>query len=238
MTESTPPTPWWAEHFLECGGEGYAHGQWSATNSFGARPAVLVIDATRAFTGFEGQTLKESTAQYPTACGPAAWTAMPHLQRVIELANLSRWPVIYTKALAGGARVYGGTVKSEDSGLGSPMELPGAQEFPPAIAPAEDALVLTKPKASAFFDTALLSYLIRHGVDTIIVTGATTSGCVRASVVDAHSRGYPTYVVEEAVFDRSRLSHAVNLFEMDAKYADVVTVDDLTTLATSSRERR
>ena len=87
--------------------------------------------------------------------------------------------------------------------------------------------MFAKPKASAFFDTALVSYLIRRGVDSLVVTGATTSGCVRATVVDGHSHGYPTFVVEDACFDRSRLSHGVNLFEMNAKYADVVTASEL-----------
>lgn len=229
MTE-TPSTPWWVELFATHDG-GYNMSHWSVQNTLGERPALLVIDVVRSFTGDEGQTLEEATAAYPTACGPNAWTAMPHLRRVIDLAEAHGWPVVYTTALPGGAPVFGGTVKAESGPLGSPMDLPGAQDIPDAIKPSAEALVFAKPKASAFFDTALLSYLIRRGVDSIVVAGATTSGCVRATVIDSHSNGYPTFVAEEAVFDRSRLSHGVNLFEMNAKYADVVTVDTLEQLA-------
>ena len=233
MTDTTSTTPWWAEFFSAHDGEGYNMNHWAVQNELGSRPAVLVIDVVRSFTGDEGQTLAEATAAFPTACGPHAWTAMPHIREVIDLAASKKWPVVYTTALPGGAPLFGGTVKAELSALGSPMDLPGAQDVPDQIRPSIEALVFAKPKASAFFNTALLSFLIRRGVDSLIVTGATTSGCVRATVIDAHSNGYPTFVVEDAVFDRSRLSHGVNLFEMNAKYADVLTFEQLEHLATT-----
>lgn len=223
-------TTWWAELFT-AHGDSYNPRHWSKRNTFGRRPAVLVIDVVRSFTGDEGQTFEEATEAYPTACGPTAWAAMPHLRSVIDLADAHRWPVVYTTALPGGARPFGGPVKGERGPLGSPMDRPGAQDIPDTIEPSPEAVVIPKTKASAFFETPLLSYLIRRGVDSVIVTGATTSGCVRATVIDSHSHGYPTFVVEEAVFDRSRLSHGVNLFEMNAKYADVIGVDRLRELA-------
>ncbi|WP_459548626.1 isochorismatase family protein [Nocardia sp. X0981] len=227
MADDFTSTPWWVQLFEDFDDTGYHQRHWSAKNTLGKCPAVLVIDVVRSFTGDKGQTVDEAVAAFPTACGPSAWEAMPNLKRVIDHAERSGWPTVYTTALPGGASAYGGTVKSESSGLGSPMDLPRAQEIPVDIAPSDKALVFAKPKASAFFDTALLSFLIRRGVDSVIVVGATTSGCVRATVIDSHSRGYPTFVVEDAVFDRSRLSHGVNLFEMNAKYADVLTADQL-----------
>lgn len=229
MTETPLDTPWWIELFTTHDG-GYDLKHWSVQNELGRKPALLVIDVVRAFTGDEDQTLEEATADYPTACGPNAWAAMPYLKEVIDLAGKNGWPVVYTTALPGGAPLFGGTVKAESGPLGSAMDDPDSQEIPDAIKPAADALVVAKPKASAFFDTPLLSYLIRRGVDSIVVTGATTSGCVRATVIDAHSHGYPTFVAEDAVFDRSRLSHGVNLFEMNAKYADVVPTSRLVAL--------
>jgi nicotinamidase-related amidase len=234
MTDPRPGVPWWAALFAEHDG-GYNMKHWAARNTLGSRPALLVIDVVRSFTGDEGQTLEEATAAYPTACGPQAWEAMPHLKRAVGIAEAHGWPVVHTTALPGGAPLFGGTVKAEAGPMGSPMDLEGAQEIPDAIKPGAGALVFAKPKASAFFDTALLSFLIRRGVDSVVVTGATTSGCVRATVIDSHSHGYPTFVVEEAVFDRSRLSHGVNLFEMNAKYADVVGVDRLEELAARTR---
>ena len=92
----------------------------------------------------------------------------------------------------------------------------------PEIAPLETEYVVEKAKASAFFGTPLTSYFQRHGIDTLIVCGTSTSGCVRASVIEAFSHGYRVFLVEECVFDRSELSHAVNLYEMNAKYASVI----------------
>jgi nicotinamidase-related amidase len=219
----TTPHPWWTELFEVHDGAAYNAAHWSAHHTMGERPALLVIDVVRSFTGDEGQSAEEATAVYPTACGPNAWTAMPQLKRTIDLAVAHDWPVVYTTGMPGSVPLYGGTVKAEMGGLGSPMDLPGAQEVPDAIAPPPGSLVFAKPKASAFFDTALTSYLLRRRVDTLILIGATTSGCVRATAIDAHSHGFRTFVVEDAVFDRSRLSHGVNLFEMNAKYAEVVT---------------
>jgi len=224
------PVRWWEELFNGEEADAYRvqHGQ--QRRVLGSRPALIVVDVVRAFTGEQGQSLGEAVAQWPTSCGPSAWEAMPQLRQVIDLAVDRQWPVVYTIAQVGAAAQFGGTVKGELSAMGSPMDQPGAQEVPQEITPPSGALVLAKPKASAFFDTPLLSHLIREGVDSLIVTGTTTSGCVRATVVDGHSHGYPVFLVEDACFDRARLSHGVNLFEMNAKYADVITASELGTL--------
>lgn len=226
-----PDARWWEALFNgeEAGAYQRQHG--GQRNELGRRPCLLVVDVVRAFTGWPGQTLAASVADWPTSCGPAAWRAMPQLRSTLDLAVNHEWPVVYTTARTGGAAWFGGTVKGEISAMGSPMDLPGAQEIPGDIAPPTGALIIDKPKASAFFGTVLLSYLIRTGVDCLVVTGATTSGCVRATVVDGHSHGYPVFVVEEACFDRARLSHGVSLFEMNAKYADVLSIAELAKLA-------
>ncbi len=97
-------------------------------------------------------------------------------------------------------------------------------DFVAEIAPQAGDLLLPKKHPSAFFGTPLLSHLIDLGVDTLFVTGCSTSGCVRASVVDAFSYNFRVVVPQDCVFDRSPTSHAVNLFDMNAKYADVVPV--------------
>jgi nicotinamidase-related amidase len=96
------------------------------------------------------------------------------------------------------------------------------------IAPQPRDVVIGKLKPSAFFGTPLASYLLELKVDTLIVCGTTTSGCVRASVLDAFSLGYRVAVVEECTFDRGEVSHAINLFDMNAKYADVVSLEATT----------
>ncbi|MDR7418889.1 MAG: isochorismatase family protein [Armatimonadota bacterium] len=218
---------WWERVFDEEERAAYATMRKGAVLPRGERPALLVIDVTRAFCGERGQTLEDAQRVWPTACGPVAWEAMPHLAALIDAARGHGVPVVYTTGQPGADRLFGGTVKGEDGPMGSPMAWPGAQQIPAEIAPRDGELVLAKPKASAFFATPLLAYLHRLATDSLIVCGTTTSGCVRATVVDGFSWGYPVFVVEEATFDRSRLSHAVNLFEMHAKYADVITVADV-----------
>src|SRR5690606_36208091 len=95
-------------------------------------------------------------------------------------------------------------------------------EFVRQVAPREGEILIPKHQASAFAGTSLLSHLVRLRIDSLVFAGCTTSGCIRASVVDAASHNYRCVVVEDAVYDRSPTSHAVNLFDMDAKYADVM----------------
>jgi nicotinamidase-related amidase len=100
-------------------------------------------------------------------------------------------------------------------------------QIPDVIAPDHGEIVIDKDKPSAFFGTTLLSYLNALRVDSIIIAGTSTSGCVRSSGVDAFSYNYPTVVVEDCCFDRSLTSHAVALFDLHSRYADVVRLDEL-----------
>jgi len=188
------------------------------------RPALLVVDVTRAFCGRPGQSLLESVQEWPPSCGPHAWNAIPHIQHLLTAARAAATPVVYTTAQPGAHVYYGGVVTQRKPGSVPPVARPGGVDIPSEIAPQADELVLQKPKASAFFASPLLAYLLRNGVDSLLVCGATTSGCVRATVVDGFSWGFPVYLAEEATFDRSQLSHGVGLYEMNTKYAQVITV--------------
>jgi len=205
--------------------QAYQSGLRQRVQAYGQRPALLVIDVTRAFCGEQGQSLAESLAEWPTSCGPAAWEAMPYIEELLNAMRRAGLPVVYTTAQPGAELFYGGVVKMP-AGRTSVGTRPGAVEIPARIAPQEGELVLQKPKASAFFATPLVAHLQRLQVDSLLICGTTTSGCVRASVVDGFSWGYATFVVQEAVFDRSRLSHEVNLFEMNVKYADVIAMQE------------
>ena len=99
-------------------------------------------------------------------------------------------------------------------------------DFVAEVAPKESDVLLPKKHPSAFFGTPLASYLIERGVDTLVVTGCTTSGCVRGTVVDGFAYNFRVLVLHECVYDRSKVSHAVNLFDMSEKYADVMSTDD------------
>jgi maleamate amidohydrolase len=95
------------------------------------------------------------------------------------------------------------------------------------IKPEPEDVVIGKQRASGFFGTPLVAHLTQQGIDTVIVCGESTSGCVRASVADSYSYGFHTVVVEESTYDRHLLSHKVNLFDMHHKYADVMHLDEL-----------
>jgi nicotinamidase-related amidase len=220
---------WWEELFSEEDREVYGAYQSALSDRrqpTETRPALLVVDVTRAFCGQPGQSLQEAVREWPPACGPNAWAAMPYIQRLLATARAARRPVVFTTAQPGVHGFYGGVVKLKQAGAVPATSRPGATDIPADIAPQPNELVLQKPKASAFFDTPLLAYLLRQGVDSLLVCGTTTSGCVRATVVDGFSHGFPVYLAEEATFDRSRLSHGVSLYELNTKYADVVDVNE------------
>ena len=102
-------------------------------------------------------------------------------------------------------------------------------EIHDAFTPEAKDLVLHKERASAFYGTPLVAHLTQMGIDSLIVCGESTSGCVRASVVDAYSNGFHISVVEECVFDRSQMAHKMNLFDLHHKYADVMHLDEVVT---------
>jgi nicotinamidase-related amidase len=189
----------------------------------GARTALIVVDVTYGFTGSQGLTLEEAIREFPTACGPASWEAMPKIRRLLDMFRVRGLPVVFTRNNAESPPFAGTTTKSD------PNRARAAKfyEFPPQVAPREGEWVLEKPKASAFFQTPLTAYLVREKVDGLVFCGVSTSGCVRASVVDGFSHGYATVAVDECCFDRSYFSHCVNLFDLQAKYAAVVSLDDV-----------
>jgi maleamate amidohydrolase len=192
----------------------------------GTRPALLIIDVQYRTTGTVEKPFWEAIKEFPTSCGDVAWNAVRHIQPILALFREKNWPVLYPHVAP--KKTYdGGRLAAK---VPSIMTIPEkGYEFVEEVAPAEGDILVPKKQPSAFFGTALTSYLIDIDTDTLVVTGCTTSGCVRSSVVDAFAYNYRVAVPEEAVYDRSRVSHAVNLFDMSEKYADVMPSSDLLT---------
>ena len=188
----------------------------------GRRSALIVVDVTMGFCGSEGLSLEAAIAQYSTACGPASWVAMPKIAKLIKTFREADLPIVYSLSDLASTPFTGKATKGKR--IGAPA--PGFNDFPASIAPREQDWVLAKTKASAFFQTPLPAYLIQSGVDSLVMCGVSTSGCVRASVVDGFSHGFKTFVVDECCFDRSEFAHAANLFDMNAKYASVISLDE------------
>jgi len=182
---------------------------------FGERPAVLVVDLIKAFTD----------ERCPLASNLDSEVAVT--RAILDAAREADVPCVLTTVTYDRAL--------EEAGLWS-AKIPSSTwlveggewvDFDERLGRVETDMTLTKKYASCFFGTDLASRLVSRHVDTLIITGCTTSGCVRASAVDACSLGLHTIVVEDAVGDRAPLSHRASLFDIDAKYGDVVPSSDV-----------
>ncbi len=194
----------------------------------GSRPALLVVDITYAFTGDRPEPILESVKRFPNSCGEVAWEALPRIAELIAAMRARSLPVIYTRQAPRVDAVTAGAWARKNHRVlaDTPAEVDPMQ-IPDMIAPAPGEIVIDKDKPSAFFGTTLLSYLHALQVDSIVIAGTSTSGCVRSSGVDAFSYNYPTAVVEDCCFDRSPTSHAIALFDLHSRYADVLRLDEL-----------
>ena len=201
-----------------------------AMQGYGKRPVLLVIDVNYAFCGDKPAPILESIKTWRTSCGEDAWQALPAIRQLLEAAHAKGLPVIYTTGVRrddnwdAGAWAWKSS-RSHERQV-APQSRAEGDTILAEIAPQQRDIVIRKQKPSAFFGTPLSSYLTLLKADSLIVAGTTTSGCVRASVVDAFSHNYRVALVEEGCFDRSQASHALSLFDLHAKYADVVALRD------------
>ena len=189
----------------------------------GRRPAVLAIDMMRAY--FD---------QASPLCLPSR-DCLASGARVLSAARASGVPVIHTRVQFAPDGSDGGVFARKVRALeqlygGGPLS-----ELMPEVAPVEGELVITKQYASAFFGTSLASTLVARGIDTVVLVGVSTSGCIRATGVDAVQHGFIPLVVRDAVGDRTPQTHDANLFDLQAKYAEVV--DERTAVAYLEEER-
>jgi maleamate amidohydrolase len=186
--------------------------------------------------GDRPQPLLEAIKDWPGSCGPVAWDALPHIQRLLQAARDVDMPVVHVTGLhpseSGVSGWSSGRNRNARSGyLGSNApddKRSRMYDIVDELAPIPGEAFLRKASPSAFFGTPVVSHLTQLGIDTIIVAGESTSGCVRASVVDGCTYRYNMVVVEECVFDRHQTTHAINLFDMHQKYADVLGVEEVT----------
>jgi maleamate amidohydrolase len=180
----------------------------------GNRPGVLVVDFSAGFTD----------PRYPT--GADLSVEVTETRRLLDVARDRGRPVYFTTIAYGPGLRDGGVWLQKMPGLGSLVAGTPPVALNERLDRRADEPLIVKKGASAFFGTNLAALLAADGIDTLIVCGATTSGCVRASVVDAVQSGFPVLVPRECVGDRAAAPHDANLFDIDAKYGDVVSVED------------
>jgi maleamate amidohydrolase len=207
----------------------FAAGGFGARAGFGKRPALLVIDVNWAFCGERPEPILESIKRWRTSCGEESWVALDYIKQLIEAARRKGLPVIYTTGERRPDNWDAGSWRWKSSRGEEPTQSNSrdGNEIVAMIAPGAKDIVIKKQKPSGFFGTNLASYLTLLGCDSVVVVGTTTSGCVRATVVDAFSLNYRVILAEEGCFDRSQASHALSLCDMHAKYADVVSTAEI-----------
>lgn len=189
----------------------------------GSRPALLIIDVQYRTLGSVPKPFWEAIKEFPTACGEVGWNAVRRIEHLLHLFRERNWPVLYPYVAPKEAFDFG---RLSDKVPAIMTVARKGYEFVAEVAPREQDILLPKKHPSAFFGTPLASYLINARADTVVITGCTTSGCVRGSVVDAFAYNFRVLVPHDAVYDRSATSHAVNLFDMASKYADVLSTDE------------
>jgi nicotinamidase-related amidase len=207
----------------------FAAAGWGRRAGYGKRPAVMVIDVNYNFCGDKREPILESIKRWHFSCGERAWDGIDAIRKILDVARRKRLPVIYTtnpRRADGfdlGVWALKGTRSDEE------VDVMGhkGNEIVAEVAPLADDLFIEKRKPSAFFGTPLMSHLTNMGADSLILTGTTTSGCVRASAVDALSYDLRVTIPEEAVFDRGELSHKMSLFDLHMKYVDVTDLADV-----------
>ena len=202
----------------------YAAAGFGRPTGLGKRPALLIIDVQYRTVGTTPMPFWEAIKEFPTSCGQVGWDAVANIKRLLEVFRSKNWPVLYPYVAPKEAFDAGRLADKVPALMGVAAK---GYEFVPDIAPQPQDILVPKKHPSAFFGTPLASYLIDAGADLLVVTGCTTSGCVRGSVVDAFSYNFRVAVPEDAVYDRSRTSHLVNLFDMGSKYADVMSTSEL-----------
>ena len=204
-----------------------ANGGYGKRRGFGERPILMMIDCQYNYIGAD-KPITDQQDEYPGGGGENAWKAVRTIEGLLSAARDRGIPILYTR------NVQKRTIRF-DSFAGKSTwdhsktldDAPGSR-IVKEISPGPEDLVLDKSYASAFFGTPLVNYLVSLKIDTMIVTGVSTSGCVRATAVDGVTRGFNVAVVADATADRIGASHKVALLDLWMKYADVVTSNDVT----------
>lgn len=205
---------------IEKGGYGKSRG-------LGKKPLLVIIDAQHNYVGAD-KPIEEQLEEWPSGGGSLAWDAIRRIQELKKVAKENGIPVLYTRNVQKKTSNFDSFAAKAQRDNTKYIDGNPAADIVVELEPDQDDLVVDKSYASAFFGTPLISYLIKMGVDTLVIVGGSTSGCVRATAVDAVTRNFNVAVVENAVYDRIELSHKAGLLDLWMKYCDVVITDEIT----------
>ncbi len=197
----------------------------------GKQPALLIVDMQIYMMGDVREPIERSIQSYPSSCGEQAWLAADNIKKLSVLFHKLGFPVIYTQQSLKADGSDAGPYKSKrEFRYGAEnwlIEGTHGWEIAPFIMPEATDYVIRKTRPSAFWNTQLYQILKQNHVDTVIVTGGSTSTCIRATVFDSASYDFRTIVVSDGVCDRVKESHKINLSDMDRQMSDVMTVQEI-----------
>lgn len=189
------------------------------------RCAVLMIDLYNLCYRGGNKPIGELVDKYPSSCGEFAWNALPPTKALLAAARSAEVPIIYSTKddRNKNSLVNVNATNRKRKGVNDSDSF----DIHPELAPAAQDIIVFKERASCFFGTPLVTYLKKLNIETLIVCGESTSGCVRATVLDSYSYGFHTVISEQCVFDRNYTSHQCNLFDLHHKYADVMDAKEI-----------
>jgi maleamate amidohydrolase len=190
----------------------------------GPNPALIAIDLYELAYQGGAKPPADLHRQYPSSCGVFAHEAIAPTQRLLAAARAANVPIFYSTQ---DSRAECLPQNFNTTRRRNASRDPAVYTIRPEFAPQPTDAIINKQRASAFFGTPLIAHLTQLGIRSIIMCGESTSGCVRASAVDAYSYGFHVTLVEECCFDRSIISHKINLFDLHHKYADVMTIGEV-----------
>ncbi len=196
-------------------------GRYGKERGLGRKPLLLIIDVQHNYTG-DNLPIQKQLKKWPSGVGASAWAAIGKIQEVRTAAKEAGTPIIQSRNVQKKAMLFDSFSAKTSRDQSKYLDGREETEIVDALRPTKDELVIDKAYASVFYGTPLQSYLVKLRIDTLIIVGGSTSGCVRATVVDAVTRNYNVAVVEDCVYDRISVSHKISLLDMWMKYADVL----------------
>lgn len=204
---------------IEKGGYGQKRG-------FGKKPALVIIDIQYNYVG-ENVPIEQQLDRWPSGGGAQAYAAIDKIQLLRQAAVEHNVPVIFTRNVQKKTIAFDSFSTKAKRDNSKYIDGRPETQIVSELAPSEGDLIIDKSYASVFFGTPFISYLVKMGVDTLILVGGSTGGCVRATAVDAVTHNFNVGVVADAVYDRIQLSHKAALLDMWMKYCDVPDTADV-----------
>jgi nicotinamidase-related amidase len=199
-------------------------GHYGQPRGFGKKPLLLIIDLQPNYIGAD-RPIEDQLDEWPSGGGEDSWTGVRKILSLRDAAREAGVPVFYTRNVQNSTSTFDSFATKTKRNQSKYIDGSPSADLLPEVKPLPDEMIIPKGYASAFYGTPLQSYLVKLGIDTVIIVGGSTSGCCRATAVDAVTRNYNLGYVEDCLFDRIQVSHKAALLDVWMKYGDVVDSD-------------